>query len=220
MGQRMGTARQDQSQDQRKANNRTAAAVVTVVVGMVGLAFASVPLYRLFCQATGFGGTPSVAAVGAPGAVSDRIVTVRFDANVQPGIPWRFHPVQKEIRVRPGESALAYYEAENLADVPVVGQATFNVTPHKAGAHFVKIDCFCFTEQTLKAGEKVPMPVSFYVDPSILDDRNADDIDTITLSYTFFRALDEAQRLQAGAIGESRPAPVDEKGRAPSRPNG
>lgn len=203
-------------QDQQKANTRTALAVTTVVVGMVGLAFASVPLYRLFCQVTGYGGTPSVAAV-APGAVSDRIVTVRFDANVQPGIPWRFRPLQREVKVRPGESMLVYYEAENLSNVPVVGQATFNVTPHKAGQHFVKIDCFCFTEQTLKPGEVVPMPVSFYVDPSILADRNAADVDTITLSYTFFRALDEAQRLKEG---ESLPAPADDKGRAPSRPNG
>jgi cytochrome c oxidase assembly protein subunit 11 len=173
-----------------KRRRLTAFLLVGLVGGMVGLAFASVPLYRLFCQVTGYGGTPRVEAgaeVGAPVGV-EAFITVRFDANVNSALPWAFEPEQRQVRVRLGESALAHYRARNLSASPVVGTATFNVTPFKAAQYFAKIDCFCFTEQRLEPGQEIPMPVSFYVDPAILDDPDAREVRTITLSYTFFRA--------------------------------
>jgi cytochrome c oxidase assembly protein subunit 11 len=176
-------------------NRRTGLMLFTIVLGMVALAFASVPLYRLFCEVTGFGGTPQrVEASAAPAAQSERVVTVRFNADVNSGLPWSFQPAQRSIEVKIGEQALAFYRATNHADRPVTGTATFNVTPDKAGAYFAKIECFCFTEQTLEPGQSVEMPVTFYVDPAMLQDRGLDDVDTITLSYTFFRAADDAAR--------------------------
>jgi cytochrome c oxidase assembly protein subunit 11 len=195
-------------------NRTTGLALVAVVAAMVALAYASVPLYRLFCQATGFGGTPQrVAASALPAAaVAGRIITIRFNADVNPALPWSFQPLQRQIRVRVGEQALALYRATNHADRAVTGQATFNVTPDKAGPYFDKIQCFCFTEQTLQAGQSVDMPVTFFVDPAILKDRTQDDLDTITLSYTFFRAADDsAGAAEAGgahpAVGAATPAP-------------
>ena len=183
-----------------RKNRATAVVLFTVAGGMVGLAFASVPLYRLFCQVTGFGGTPQTVAVAAPGAVpSGRTITVRFDANVNPGLDWQFHPQQPEIRVRVGESRVAYYKAVNRSDGPLTGTATFNVTPYKAGIYFSKTDCFCFTEQRLAAGEAAAMGVRFFVDPEILNDPNTRDVTTITLSYTFFRAPEKAKRVSAPA---------------------
>jgi cytochrome c oxidase assembly protein subunit 11 len=151
---------------------------------MVGLAYASVPLYRIFCQVTGYGGTTQRAEIGSD-VILDREMKVRFDANTA-GIDWDFAPVETEIRVKVGETRLAFYEATNHASHTVTGTATFNVTPLQAGAYFNKIDCFCFTEQTLKAGETAQMPVSFYIDPAIADDPEMDGVGTITLSYTFF----------------------------------
>ena len=180
-------------------NARTGLALFAVVLGMVALAFASVPLYRLFCQVTGFGGTPQrIEAEAAPAeALSGRIVTIRFNADVNSSLPWSFQPVQRSLELRVGERALALYRATNHSDRAVTGTATFNVTPDKAGPYFDKIQCFCFTEQTLAAGQTVDMPVSFYVDPAILNDPGLDDVDTITLSYTFFRAADDAARSEA-----------------------
>ena len=181
----------------RSARNRIVAFGLTgVVAAMIALAFASAPLYRLFCQVTGFGGTPQRSEAGAApaGAVSDRVVTIRFNADVNPQLPWSFQPVQRAVQVKVGEQALAFYRASNHADRPVTGNASFNVTPDKAGAYFVKVACFCFEEQTLQPGQTVDMPVTFYVDPAILTDRGLDDVDTITLSYTFFRAADDAAR--------------------------
>ena len=176
-------------------NLRTSVALAALVMGMVALAFASVPLYRIFCEVTGFGGTPQrVEANAAPTAVSEREVTIRFNADVNSGMPWSFQPVQRALKVKVGEQALAFYRATNHADRPVTGTATFNVTPDKAGAYFAKIECFCFAEQTLEPGQSVDMPVTFYVDPAMLQDRGVDDVDTITLSYTFFRAADESER--------------------------
>lgn len=163
----------------------------SLVGGMVGLAFASVPLYRVFCQVTGYGGTPNTEAVSAPSEMSDTIVTVDFDANVNKGMPWVFKPVQRKVRVALGEETLAHYTATNLSDETVTGTATFSVTPYKAAQYFSKIDCFCFTEQTLLPGQEVDMPVSFYVDPAILDDPSAKDVRVITLSYTFYRSDNE-----------------------------
>lgn len=153
---------------------------------MLVLAFASVPLYRKFCQVTGYGGTTQRAEV-APGETGTRLITIRFNTTVNPGLPWRFAPDQHSVTVKLGESALATFTAANNSAAPVTGQATFNVTPAKAGIYFEKTQCFCFTEQTLAAGETVHMPVSFFIDPAITQDHNLDDVQTITLSYSFFR---------------------------------
>ena len=174
-----------------RRNGATAAAAFVVVAGMIGLAYASVPLYRWFCQVTGFGGTTQVAET-APLKVLDRVITVRFNADVNGKLPWAFQPVQREVKVRLGEQALAFYQARNDADAPIVGTATFNVTPPKAGAYFNKVECFCFTEQRLDPGRSVDMPVTFFVDPEMVNDRNLDDVTTITLSYTFFKAPDQS----------------------------
>lgn len=180
----------------------TAAALAAAAVGMAGLAYASVPLYRWFCQATGFGGTPQVAD-RAPDRVLDREVTVRFNADVNSRLPWSFQPVQRRMRVRLGERALAEYRAVNEGGRAVTGTATFNVTPAKAGLYFSKIDCFCFAEQRLEAGQSALMPVSFYVDPALALDRNMDDVTAITLSYTFFAAPGE-QTAEAAGAGPAR----------------
>ena len=178
----------------RRRNARTGVVLTGIVAGMIGLSFASVPLYRLFCQVTGYGGTTQVAEA-APGAISERVITVRFNADTAPGLPWTFKPVQREIALKVGESGLAYYRARNLADVAVTGTSTFNVTPLKAGRYFSKVQCFCFDEQRLEAGQELDMAVSFFVDPAILSDRNLDDVKTITLSYTFFRAPGDADKV-------------------------
>lgn len=170
---------------QNNRNARTAGYVAGVVAAMVGLSFAAVPAYRAFCQVTGFGGATGRAETGAD-RMLDRTVTVRFDAAVNKGLAWRFHPEQPSQTLRLGETSLAFYEAENLSDRPVSGRATFNVMPSKAGVYFRKIECFCFTEQTLQPGEKVSMPVSYFVDPELADDPNLADVETITLAYTFF----------------------------------
>ena len=169
-----------------RRNGRTAALAGLVVVAMVGLAFASVPLYRLFCQVTGFAGTTQRAdAAAVPGAVG-RMISVRFDANTSRALPWRFEPVDTHRNVAVGARNIALYTARNLSDRPVTGTATFNVTPTQAGQYFSKIQCFCFTEQTLAPGEEVRMPVIFFVDPRIMDDPDAREISEITLSYTFY----------------------------------
>lgn len=169
-----------------RRNGRTAALAALVAVAMVGLAFASVPLYRLFCQVTGFAGTTQMRLGGdAPGAAGGRI-SVRFDANRTGGLPWDFRPEQTHHDVRIGERSIAFYTARNLSDRPVTGTATFNVTPTSAGQHFVKVQCFCFTEQRLEPGQEVRMPVVFYIDPKIADDPVARRITEITLSYTFY----------------------------------
>ncbi len=168
-------------------NQKTMLAVAGVVCGMLGLAYASVPLYDLFCRVTGYGGTTQVATEGAE-RVLDRKMAVRFDATTSPNLPWTFEPEQREVTLRVGESAIAYYRATNNSDKPITGTATFNVTPQKAGLYFTKIDCFCFTEQTLKPGETVDMPVVYYVDPEIDENPNLDEVRTLTLSYTFFPA--------------------------------
>ena len=170
-----------------RRNGRTAALAALLVAAMVGLAFASVPLYRIFCQVTGFGGTPMrVSEAEANMRSTGKIVSVRFDANTSSALPWQFKPEERRKKVAVGARYMAFYTAKNFGDKPVKGTATFNVTPAQAGPYFAKIQCFCFTEQTLKPGEEVRMPVVFYVDPKILDDKNGGDIDEITLSYTFY----------------------------------
>ena len=174
-------------------NLQIALGLGVMVVGMLGLAFASEPLYRLFCQVTGYGGTTQVAdQVQATSINTDRMVTIRFDSNVNHKLPWRFTPIQKQMKVKVGESVLALYEATNTSNKTLVGTATFNVTPYTAATHFNKIECFCFTEQLLRPGEKIQMPVAFFIDPEIVADRDADDLSTITLSYTFFLDQDQS----------------------------
>ncbi|MFL6851424.1 MAG: cytochrome c oxidase assembly protein [Sphingomicrobium sp.] len=168
----------------KRSNGRTALLMALIVAAMVGLAFASAPLYRAFCEATGFGGTP-LRADRAPGAVAGQ-VSVRFDANTHPGLPWRFEPEQTSVVVKPGAQTKIFYKAQNLSARAWTGQAVFNVSPDQAGKYFKKIQCFCFDEQTLKAGETVDMPVVFFVDPKIKQDPDTKDIDEITLSYTFY----------------------------------
>jgi cytochrome c oxidase assembly protein subunit 11 len=170
---------------QGRSNLRLVLALTSVVVGMVGLSFAAVPLYRLFCQVTGYGGTTQVAQA-APEVISDSRVTVRFNADKDPALEWRFEPLQKSMTARLGEQKLAFFRATNLADHPVIGTATFNVTPLKAGLYFNKLECFCFTEQRLEPGQSMDMPVAFFVDPAILEDEGAREVRTVTLSYTFF----------------------------------
>ena len=171
---------------QGQANRRTAIAAASGAVLMICAAYAAVPLYDLFCRVTGFGGTPQVAEA-APGATGNRTITVRFDASLNRAMPWKFEAPEQAVTLPVGESGLAFYRAENLAAHDVVGTATYDVAPDKAGYYFSKIDCFCFTEQVLQPGEAVDMPVSFFIDPEILEDPEMDDVKTITLSYTFFQ---------------------------------
>jgi cytochrome c oxidase assembly protein subunit 11 len=175
----------------RRRNAMTVLLSLGVAVGMIGLAYASVPLYRLFCQVTGYGGATQQAA-DVPAAVPGTAITVRLDANVNSGLPWRFAAEQPQVRLALGETVTMLYRAENLSDRPIVGTATFNVTPFTAGQYFDKIQCFCFQEQALAPGESAELPVTFFVDPAILDDPETKDIQTITLSYTFFRAAEQS----------------------------
>jgi len=157
-----------------------------VVVTMLILAYASVPLYRLFCQKTGYGGTPQIAK-SASKHVINREITIRFNADTHRDLPWHFRPLQTEIKVRVGENALAFYESYNWSDKAVYGMATYNVTPDKAGIYFNKVACFCFEEQVLSPQQRVEMPVHFFIDPEFANDPNLKDVNTITLSYTFFK---------------------------------
>ena len=166
-------------------NARVGLMAALFALAMVGLAFASVPLYRIFCAATGFDGTTQRAAA-APGAVVGEEVGVRFDANISQDLPWRFEPEQETVRIHPGQRTTIYYTAQNLTARTTSGQAAFNVSPAQVGKYFSKIECFCFTEQTLKPGQKVRMPVVFFVDPKLREDPDTSHIDEITLSYTFY----------------------------------
>lgn len=169
----------------RGTNRGVVLTCVVALLAMGGMTWAAVPLYRLFCQVTGYGGT-TMRADKAPDAVGQRKIIIRFDANVSPGMAWEFQPVQRTMEVKVGENALAFYKAHNTSAHAITGSATYNVSPDIAGAYFSKIECFCFTEQTLAAGESVEMPLSFFVDPSIENDRDASLVKEITLSYTFY----------------------------------
>ena len=194
-------------------NQRVALICAVFAVGMVGLAYASVPLYRLFCQMTGFAGTTQ--RVDRPSTtILDRQITVRFDANVGPGLSWDFQAVTPTIKVRVGENALAFYRVKNRSDKAVVGTATFNVTPDQAGGFFNKIQCFCFTEQRLEAGETVEMPVSFFVDPQIARDKDAHTVTHVTLSYTFYPVTPPKPGVAGKDDGPATPQAVPRDGRA------
>lgn len=188
-----------------KKNNRTALYALLGALAMLGLGYAAVPLYQLFCQVTGFGGTTQRAtdaeAEGAAARAAGEEISVRFDANTANDMPWSFKPVQVTQSVRIGQRQLAFYTARNDSDVPITGAATFNVEPEQTGRYFNKIQCFCFTEQTLQPGEEIRMPVLYFVDPAILDDENAKGVEQITLSYTFHKAIE-----QKAANGGEKPA--------------
>lgn len=171
----------------QKSNARVAMLAGGLALGMVGMAYASVPLYRIFCQVTGFGGTTQVSE-GPSASILDKSINIEFDANVNRELSWNFEPVQHKITVKIGEQALAFYRAKNTSNQTITGTAVFNVTPPLAGKYFNKVECFCFTEQTLKPGQSVDMPVTFFVDPEIVKDQDLKKLKTITLSYTFYEA--------------------------------
>jgi cytochrome c oxidase assembly protein subunit 11 len=184
----------------QRANRRVGALAALMAVAMVGLAYAAVPLYRMFCETTGFGGTTQVASAAPQRAgMGLRSIKIRFDSNVAPGLDWRFRPKANEVSIPIGEKRLGFYTASNRGSTAITGRAVYNVSPDVAGRYFIKIDCFCFTEQTLKAGETVDMPVSYYIDPAILDDPVASKIDEITLSYTFYTVDNPAPATLSGA---------------------
>ena len=164
-------------------NRRTAAILTCIVAAMVSLSFAAIPLYNMFCRVTGFAGTTSVAEKPSD-TVLDRTIVVRFDASKDRDMPWDFRPMQREMTIRLGETGLAFFEATNPTDRPIAGQASYNVTPDIAGGYFTKIQCFCFTEQVLQPHERVEMPVTFYVDPDLIEDPQGNRVEVITLSYT------------------------------------
>jgi len=190
--------------DARRRDLVVAAACGAFVAMMVGMAYAAVPLYNWFCRTTGFGGTTQVAAAG-PGQILGRRITVRFDANVVGGLPWKFEPEQNAVEVRLGEVVTVFYRVANESARETIGQASYNVSPPTVGAYFAKINCFCFTEQRLKPGERRDMAVVFYVDPVLAKDSEQDDLATITLSYTMYPVREPerpiAESPRAGAPG-------------------
>jgi cytochrome c oxidase assembly protein subunit 11 len=190
-----------QPRDFRKPLRRNvliAACCGAFAAGMVGAAYAAVPLYNWFCRTTGFAGTPQVAQ-SAPDHMLGRTLAIRFDSNVTPGLPWKFEPEQNEIKLRIGEVATVRYKVINQAARTITAQASYNVSPPTVGAYFDKINCFCFTQQTMKPGETREMTVVFYVDPKIAEDRDQDELNTITLSYTFYKLPEPAQPVAAAA---------------------
>jgi len=180
-------------------NARLAWSLAAAVGGMLALAYAASPLYDMFCRATGFGGTPKIAVEGERPILS-RTVNVRFDSNVDANLPWRFTPLEREVKVKLGEERLVHYRVTNVSQRPIVGTSTYNVTPETAGAWFNKLQCFCFTEQLLLPGQSMDMPVVFFVDPEMDKDRRYDNVRTITLSYTFFEAKTERAKTLLGSV--------------------
>lgn len=185
------------------AQQKTALRLAGVAVVMCGLSFAAVPFYDWFCRVTGFAGT-TARAEAASDTVLEREITIRFDASLDKDMPWTFKPAQRQMTLKIGETGLAFYEASNPTDKPIAGTATYNVAPDAAGGFFAKIDCFCFTQQVLQPGETVQMPVTFYVDPAMVDDREGKFVKHITLSYTFYQTdLPEEQAALAPATGST-----------------
>ena len=169
-----------------KKNTNLALSIVAIIAGMVMLAFASVPIYNVFCKATGTGGVVKIADRNSE-IIGNRQIKINFDANIDKDLPWSFKAEQKHISVTTGENAIIFYSAQNLSNQDIVGTAIYNVSPHKAAKYFFKIQCFCFQEQLLRAGQTMNMPVSFYIDPQIENDKNLKDINEITLSYSFYK---------------------------------
>lgn len=188
----------------RRGNAVFGLVLAVVVSGMVCASFAAVPLYRMFCAVTGYAGTPVIGGASAPGASADpshpaRTITVRLNADTNPKLPWDFRPEQEQVRLKLGDEAIAFYRARNIAAEPIAGIALYNVTPDKVGKYFHKTACFCFNKQTLNPGQDMQFPVTFWVDPAIATDPDTRDVDVITLSYTFFRSLDDAGAALAKA---------------------
>tara|TARA_A100001037_G_scaffold252110_1_gene235947 strand:+ start:1139 stop:1756 length:618 start_codon:yes stop_codon:yes gene_type:complete len=189
----------------RRRNRCVFAALAVAIIGMNGFAYATVPAYRAFCQKFGFAGVP-IVEVSVPQAkeiLSDRSITIRFNSDIEPALDWRFKPAQRKVALQVGEMGLAFFQASNRHDATVTGTATFNVTPLKAAPYFVKTECFCFIEQTLAPGETMQMPVTFFIDPAIVEDQNLDDVSEITLSYTFFRDKEADADREAVALQQS-----------------
>ena len=196
----------------KRSNTFLAGGLAAVMAGMVGMSFAAVPLYRIFCEATGYAGTPQIRGAAGPGATAGNM-TVRFNASTSPGLPWQFRPGEGAATVKLGEDRVAFYVGLNKSAQTVTGTATYNVTPEKVGRYFHKTQCFCFDEQTLAPGQQVEFPLSFWVDPAIATDPDTRDVHEITLSYTFFRSLDDAARN--GGLDHARSACRQARGRQP-----
>ena len=194
-----------------RSNLRVLAMCLAMVTGMAGLAYASVPLYQIFCQVTGYGGTPQRAETVDGIELSDRVIKVRFDANTATDLNWDFRPVDREVSVQLGEKMVVNYVAENLSSQPITGMATFNVTPQSAGVYFNKIECFCFTDTRIEPGEKLDMPVVFFVDPELDEEKYMKSLHTITLSYTFYASDEEPQGQNQVKLDEGAGETADQK---------
>ena len=189
-----------QNQNNLKAQNKKVIFIITFVgMLMLSLSYAAVPLYDIFCRVTGFGGTTQIAS-SAPGSTGHPNINIRFESNITDSLNWDFYSKTKTVKIPMGEEKTIYYFAKNLSDEPIVGTATFNVTPAKAGQYFMKIDCFCFVEQLLNPGESMNMPVTFFIDPDLYKDENVQEVNEITLSYTFMKSMDQSKVVEQGKL--------------------
>jgi cytochrome c oxidase assembly protein subunit 11 len=189
-----------QNQNNLKAQNKKVIFIITFVgMLMLSLSYAAVPLYDIFCRVTGFGGTTQIAS-SAPGSSGHPNINIRFESNITDSLNWDFYSKTKTVKIPMGEEKTIYYFAKNLSDEPIVGTATFNVTPAKAGQYFMKIDCFCFVEQLLNPGESMNMPVTFFIDPDLYKDENVQEVNEITLSYTFMKSMDQSKVEEQGKL--------------------
>ena len=189
-----------QNQNNLKAQNKKVIFIITFVgMLMLSLSYAAVPLYDIFCRVTGFGGTTQIAS-SAPGSTGHPNINIRFESNITDSLNWDFYAKTKTVKIPMGEEKTIYYFAKNLSDEPIVGTATFNVTPAKAGQYFMKIDCFCFVEQLLNPGESMNMPVTFFIDPDLYKDENVQEVNEITLSYTFMKSMDQSKVEEQGKL--------------------
>ena len=189
-----------QNQNNLKAQNKKVIFIITFVgMLMLSLSYAAVPLYDIFCRVTGFGGTTQIAS-SAPGSIGHPNINIRFESNITDSLNWDFYSKTKTVKIPMGEEKTIYYFAKNLSDEPIVGTATFNVTPAKVGQYFMKIDCFCFVEQLLNPGESMNMPVTFFIDPDLYKDENVQEVNEITLSYTFMKSMDQSKVEEQGKL--------------------
>lgn len=189
-----------QNQNNLKAQNKKVIFIITFIgMLMLSLSYAAVPLYDIFCRVTGFGGTTQIAS-SAPGSSGHPNINIRFESNITDSLNWDFYSKTKTVKIPMGEEKTIYYFAKNLSDEPIVGTATFNVTPAKAGQYFMKIDCFCFVEQLLNPGESMNMPVTFFIDPDLYKDENVQEVNEITLSYTFMKSMDQSKVEEQGKL--------------------
>ena len=189
-----------QNQNNLKAQNKKVIFIITFIgILMLSLSYAAVPLYDIFCRVTGFGGTTQIAS-SAPGSSGHPNINIRFESNITDSLNWDFYSKTKTVKIPMGEEKTIYYFAKNLSDEPIVGTATFNVTPAKAGQYFMKIDCFCFVEQLLNPGESMNMPVTFFIDPDLYKDENVQEVNEITLSYTFMKSMDQSKVEDQGKL--------------------